>query len=487
MYLDVVDAESKKSLGCDSSSSSSCSASSKEITGRWTAEEHDIFLVGLQLHGKGWKKIAELVKTRTVVQIRTHAQKYFQKMDKANKNSSTSATAAVAAAEGGEALPPSSPTATEGRSPVTITKKASAPRTKASSSSCLSAASSLVTAPLANGEAVYRPRGNSLASLSTAGSAASSSSYVTAEPQVKRRKPSLDDDYKVPVTFEQVTSGQHSQVQVQVSELSDSIFFFPMMDEGATTGLSEQEQLDHLFGHGGEHDGDGDSVVGMMMPMECAVPAHDMVMMEVTDKHHDDEVAVTCSTSFPTKDGRHRDDDADGEVVNVAHHHDDADDVHGQHHYHDFAIDTSFDFGDEYMTHHHDERSGSDVGIPDFDMLTCGVMVVPEPQHVHHHQMQQQQPEHHHVHLPCGVYQQRNPSATASDLLSPSSVTVDMFANMHMPIQPHGQPLAHGETQRFGFAHVSGTSAKHSGPAQPQWLMNADEDAMVFGLLEALQ
>jgi hypothetical protein len=33
-------------------------------------------------YNKQWKLIAELVKTRTVVQIRTHAQKYFQKLEK---------------------------------------------------------------------------------------------------------------------------------------------------------------------------------------------------------------------------------------------------------------------------------------------------------------------------------------------------------------------------------------------------------------------
>jgi SHAQKYF class myb-like DNA-binding protein len=51
-------------------------------TGRWTSEEHNLFLLGLKKYNKQWKSIAELVKTRTVVQIRTHAQKYFQKMDK---------------------------------------------------------------------------------------------------------------------------------------------------------------------------------------------------------------------------------------------------------------------------------------------------------------------------------------------------------------------------------------------------------------------
>jgi len=60
--------------------------SNGENTGRWTTEEHNLFLQGLELHGKGWKKIAGLIKSRTVVQIRTHAQKYFQKLAKAKQN-----------------------------------------------------------------------------------------------------------------------------------------------------------------------------------------------------------------------------------------------------------------------------------------------------------------------------------------------------------------------------------------------------------------
>jgi len=59
-------------------------------TGRWTREEHGTFLKGLELHGKGWKKISALIKTRTVVQIRTHAQKYFLKLQKAHQNGGSS-------------------------------------------------------------------------------------------------------------------------------------------------------------------------------------------------------------------------------------------------------------------------------------------------------------------------------------------------------------------------------------------------------------
>ena len=57
--------------------------------GRWTKEEHNLFLEGLRLHGKEWKSIADMIPTRTVVQIRTHAQKYFQKVAK-NRQSSGS-------------------------------------------------------------------------------------------------------------------------------------------------------------------------------------------------------------------------------------------------------------------------------------------------------------------------------------------------------------------------------------------------------------
>eukprot|EP01036_Dinobryon_divergens_P022910 gene22910-31214_t len=63
---------------------------SKETTGRWTKEEHLTFIKGLELYGKGWKKIANLVKTRTVVQIRTHAQKYFLKLAKSRQSGETS-------------------------------------------------------------------------------------------------------------------------------------------------------------------------------------------------------------------------------------------------------------------------------------------------------------------------------------------------------------------------------------------------------------
>jgi len=51
-------------------------------TGRWTDEEHSAFLSAVLEHGKDWKAISKCVKTRTPVQVRTHAQKYVKKMAK---------------------------------------------------------------------------------------------------------------------------------------------------------------------------------------------------------------------------------------------------------------------------------------------------------------------------------------------------------------------------------------------------------------------
>ena len=47
---------------------------------RWTPEEHRLFLQGIMMYGKDWKSMQPLIKTRTLVQIRTHAQKVFKKV-----------------------------------------------------------------------------------------------------------------------------------------------------------------------------------------------------------------------------------------------------------------------------------------------------------------------------------------------------------------------------------------------------------------------
>lgn len=50
-------------------------------TGRWTPEEHARFLKAIRLYRKDWKKIEKFVGTRSGSQIRSHAQKYFLKLE----------------------------------------------------------------------------------------------------------------------------------------------------------------------------------------------------------------------------------------------------------------------------------------------------------------------------------------------------------------------------------------------------------------------
>eukprot|EP00804_Cyclotella_cryptica_P006767 CCRYP_015713-RA/>CCRYP_015713-RA protein AED:0.38 eAED:0.38 QI:0/-1/0/1/-1/1/1/0/312 len=70
-------------------------------TGRWTEAEHYQFLQGVAQHGKNCTKIASLIPSRTTLQVRTHAQKYFQKLE----SKQAAATAALGVGIGAIAPP----------------------------------------------------------------------------------------------------------------------------------------------------------------------------------------------------------------------------------------------------------------------------------------------------------------------------------------------------------------------------------------------
>ena len=50
--------------------------------GRWSADEHKIFLRGVATHGRTWTKVALMIGTRTASQVRSHAQKFDLRLSK---------------------------------------------------------------------------------------------------------------------------------------------------------------------------------------------------------------------------------------------------------------------------------------------------------------------------------------------------------------------------------------------------------------------
>ena len=48
--------------------------------GRWKKDENNQFILGITLYGNNWKKVKSLIRTRTAIQVRSHAQKFFKRM-----------------------------------------------------------------------------------------------------------------------------------------------------------------------------------------------------------------------------------------------------------------------------------------------------------------------------------------------------------------------------------------------------------------------
>jgi SHAQKYF class myb-like DNA-binding protein len=72
----------KRSSSTTSSTCTSSKSPGHQTSGRWTQEEHQAFLEGLKECGREWKKVSLRIPTRTSAQIRSHAQKYFSKLQR---------------------------------------------------------------------------------------------------------------------------------------------------------------------------------------------------------------------------------------------------------------------------------------------------------------------------------------------------------------------------------------------------------------------
>ncbi|KAH9659839.1 Duplicated homeodomain-like superfamily protein [Citrus sinensis] len=91
-YEDEMDspgrvAESGASLGSNSNRSRERETERRKGV-PWTAEEHRLFLIGLEKYGKGdWRSISRnAVVSRTPTQVASHAQKYFLRMNSVRKD-----------------------------------------------------------------------------------------------------------------------------------------------------------------------------------------------------------------------------------------------------------------------------------------------------------------------------------------------------------------------------------------------------------------
>eukprot|EP00177_Eucheuma_denticulatum_P002396 GFKZ01004297.1.p1 GENE.GFKZ01004297.1~~GFKZ01004297.1.p1 ORF type:complete len:1082 (+),score=130.78 GFKZ01004297.1:1168-4413(+) len=84
----------------------------------WTPEEHSRFVQALQLYDRDWKKIEAYIGTKTVLQIRSHAQKHFGKVTKYQT---------------GEYIPPPRP---KKRAVLPYPRSRSSTATKVTSNSC---------------------------------------------------------------------------------------------------------------------------------------------------------------------------------------------------------------------------------------------------------------------------------------------------------------------------------------------------------------
>lgn len=52
------------------------------LHGRWTKAEHERFMMAYEKFNKNWSEVQKVVKTRSLTQVRSHAQKMFLNKEK---------------------------------------------------------------------------------------------------------------------------------------------------------------------------------------------------------------------------------------------------------------------------------------------------------------------------------------------------------------------------------------------------------------------
>jgi len=69
-------------LGVEETVGSDLKRRKENAEGRWSEDEHQRFLEAHKLYRKDWKKIEKHIGTRSAAQARSHAQKYFRRLNR---------------------------------------------------------------------------------------------------------------------------------------------------------------------------------------------------------------------------------------------------------------------------------------------------------------------------------------------------------------------------------------------------------------------
>lgn len=58
----------------------------KNLNGRWSKSEQERFVKAYEKFGRNWVEVQKIVKTRTLIQVRSHAQKAFMNVEQHGLN-----------------------------------------------------------------------------------------------------------------------------------------------------------------------------------------------------------------------------------------------------------------------------------------------------------------------------------------------------------------------------------------------------------------